>query len=250
MPSEADIAEQCQPVYPAKIHAAREQLHQHIAHALYDELVMHYQSLTPLTGASDKAMQGRGLKNTILHYLTATEKASAITLANQQFQHADNMTDQYAALEAIINCDCDERTTALARFEKQWSHHHNVMDKWFAAQASTNLPNTLSQILALMQHPAFDLRNPNKVRALLGTYSRNYTMFHASDGSGYAFIADQVLALDTQNPQIAARLARMLMQWRKLEPTLAAFMQAQLKRIMQHQGLSADVYEIVSKSLI
>ncbi|MDX8394327.1 MAG: aminopeptidase N [Mariprofundales bacterium] len=250
LPSEADIAEHCQPVYPAKIHAARVQLYKHIAASLYDELVRHYQSLTTLTGASDKEMQGRGLKNTILHYLTATEKASAITLANQQFQQADNMTDQYAALKAMINCDCNERTTALGSFEKQWSHHNNVMDKWFAAQANTNLPDTLTQVKVLMQHPAFDLRNPNKVRALLGTSSRNYTMFHASDGSGYAFIADQVLALDTQNPQMAARLARTLMKWRKLEPTLAALMQSQLQRMIKHEGLSADVYEIVSKSLI
>ena len=124
------------------------------------------------------------------------------------------------------------------------------MDKWFALQAVSTLPNTLEQVQTLMQHSLFDLRNPNKVRALIGSFAmRNPLHFHAQDGSGYQFLADQVLVLDARNPQIASRMVRPLMNWRQYEPVRSALMKAQLERIKAQQGLSGDVFEIVSKSL-
>ncbi|PIP02316.1 MAG: aminopeptidase N, partial [Zetaproteobacteria bacterium CG23_combo_of_CG06-09_8_20_14_all_54_7] len=124
-----------------------------------------------------------------------------------------------------------------------------VMDKWFGVQAASSLPGTLQHVQSLMAHPCFDARNPNKVRALIGTFAmRNPYAFHAADGSGYAFVAEQVLLLDAFNPQVASRMVRALMNWKRVEPTRSELMRAQLQRI-NDADLSPDVREIVSKSL-
>jgi len=160
------------------------------------------------------------------------------------------MTDQYAALSALSDCVCPERQQAFDAFEQQWANDANVMDKWFAVQAASSLPNTLERVQTLMTHNKFDMRNPNKVRALIGTFAmRNPAAFHAEDGSGYKFVAGQVLALDAMNPQVASRMVRALMHWKRLEINRSQLMRGQLQRIADHQGLSGDVYEIVSKSL-
>jgi len=250
LPSEADIAEACSPADPAHIHAIREQLRRLIASTLRIELEQHHHHLSAATGLDDAAMQQRKLKNVCMAYLATLHDKSAISRAYDQFNSAENMTDQYAALTALSHCDCPEREQALAAFEQQWRSETNVMDKWFAVQAASSLPGAMKRIQALMTHKAFDLRNPNKVRAVIGTFAlRNSAAFHAADGSGYDFIADQVLELDAINPQIASRMVRALMNWKRLEPSRSALNRAVLQRIADHKGLSGDVYEIVSKSL-
>jgi len=250
LPSEADIAEALAPADPGKIHRARQQLRKFIASLLQEDFEKYYDSLSSASGLSDGAMQKRKLKNVCLSYLAALQCDDAVALLFRQFEQAENMTDQYAALALLADCDCEARTKALAAFEKQWSEDANVMDKWFAAQASSSLPGTLNTLKSLMTHQKFDLRNPNKVRALIGTFAmRNPAHFHAEDGSGYAFVAEQVLALDALNPQIASRMVRALMNWKRLEPQRSALMRTQLQHIADREEISDDVFEIVSKSL-
>jgi len=250
LPSEADIAEACSPADPAHIHAVREQLRRLIASTLRSELEQCHHHLSAATGLDDAAMQQRKLKNVCMAYLASLHDKSAISRAYDQFNSAENMTDQYAALTALSHCDCPEREQALAAFEQQWRSETNVMDKWFAVQAASSLPGALARVKTLMAHAAFDLHNPNKVRALIGTFAmRNPAAFHAEDGSGYAFIADQVLALDAINPQIASRMVRALINWKHLESVRSDLNRAALQRIAGTAGISGDVYEIVSKSL-
>ena len=250
LPSEADIAEASAPFDPAAIHAARQQLRCLIATRFRSDLEGSYQRLSQASGTDDAAMQQRKLKNVCMAYLAMLNDDDAISLVNRQFSAAVNMTDQYAALAALADCDCPERVQALAAFEQQWRSEANVMDKWFAVQAASSLPGALERVRALMTHEAFDLRNPNKVRAVIGAFAmRNPVAFHAEDGSGYAFIADQVLALDAINPQIASRMVRSLMNWKRLEPARSALNRGALQRIAAHESLSGDVFEVVSKSL-
>ncbi|MDQ6967297.1 MAG: aminopeptidase N C-terminal domain-containing protein, partial [Mariprofundaceae bacterium] len=254
LPSEADIAEALAAknlsIDPAAIHLAREKLRAIIATDLQTILHTSYQNMSNSHGLSDHAMQQRKLRNICLSYLIAQQDNDAMNLAYQQFQQAGTMTDQFAALSVLVNCDCEQRTLAIQSFEKQWSHESNVMDKWFSAQASSSRPDTLKHVQSLMSHPKFDIKNPNKVRALIGTFAmRNPNAFHAIDGKGYEFIAEQVLILDKLNPQIASRMVRAFMNWKHLEPTRQILMKQQLQRIADDKDLSNDVYEIVSKAL-
>ena len=250
LPSEADIAEATTPANPGRIHEVRESLRRTIGRALHEELLACYHSLSLASGLDDRAMQQRKLKNVCLGLLAAGKSEDAIALAYAQFNDAKNMTDQSAALAVLADCDCEERVKALHGFEQQWGSENNVMDKWFGVQASSSLPGTLEHVKLLMEHGAFDMRNPNKVRALIGSFAmRNPVMFHAEDGCGYAFVADQVLSLDRMNPQVASRMVRALMNWKRLEPKRSRLMRTELQRIADSRGLSGDVYEIVSKSL-
>ncbi|HPY41361.1 MAG TPA: aminopeptidase N C-terminal domain-containing protein, partial [Thiolinea sp.] len=199
----------------------------------------------------DAASMGkRRLKNVCLAYLGHLDDTAIPTLCAEQYYQANNMTDALAALAVLNDIACPERTAALAHFLERWQNDPLVMDKWFALQASSSLPNTLQQVEKLLEHPLFDMRNPNKVRALVGSFAmRNPLHFHAANGSGYAFLAERVLWLNERNPQVASRMVRPLMNWRHYEAGRSELMKAQLERLQAHQGLSADVYEIVSKSL-
>jgi len=251
LPSESDIAEANTPANPGLIHAVREHLRHHIATALRDDFESCYHQLSSGSNdLDDGAMQQRKLKNVCLSYLGTLNDRTAIQLIYKQFSNAANMTDQYAALSTLCDIDCPERTAALHAFEQRWIDDANVMDKWFAVQASSSLPNTLEHVKTLMGHDKFDLHNPNKVRSLIGSFAmRNPAHFHSDDGNGYAFVADQVLALDRLNPQTASRMVRALMQWKRIESGRSQLMRAQLQRIADSDGLSGDVFEIVSKSM-
>ena len=160
------------------------------------------------------------------------------------------MTDVMAALGCLANKDCAEREEALADFESKWHDDPLVMDKWFAVQAGSKLPGTLQRVKGLMSHDAFSIRNPNKVRSLVGVFcSTNLTGFHAADGSGYAFLTDNVLALDSLNPQIAARMLRIMSRWRRYDDGRQAMMKAQFERVLAKPDVSRDVFEIASKSV-
>ena len=150
----------------------------------------------------------------------------------------------------MASIECPQREQALKDFEEKWQHDTLVMDKWFAIQATSSLPDTLEQVKTLMQHKLFSIKNPNKVRSLIGAFAAgNPVNFHNADGSGYEFHADRVLELDKLNPQVASRMVRLLMNWRHYEVGRSELMRKQLERIKAQQGLSNDVFEIVSKAL-
>ena len=252
LPSESYLAEQMEVADIDGIHGARQRLRHTLASALRDELRAVYQRCHepgPHRIGADAAAR-RALKNVCLSYLMVLDDSQSLALCLDQIANATNMTDELGALAALINRADPERDQALANFYQRWQSDPLVVDKWFSLQASSTLPDTLDRVKALMQHDAFTLKNPNKVRALIGAFSRaNPVRFHAPDGSGYVFIADQVLALNALNPQIAARLLGAFGRWRKLDGNRQTSIRGQLERILAVPDLSADVYEIASKSL-
>ena len=248
LPGETFLAEQMAVVDPDALHEARNTLRRRIAEALRKELTAAYERLASSAAyAPDAASIGRrALRNQCLSYLTEVGEAP---LAYQQFRGADNMTDAMAALSALAQFDCPERDKALEEFYARWKDEPLVVDKWLAVQAGSRQPDTLARARALLAHPAFDLKVPNKVYALIRTFLANHVRFHAADGGGYAFLADQVIALNALNPQVAARMARGYDRWRKFDARRQARARAELERIRDTQGLSKDVAEIVTKAL-
>jgi aminopeptidase N len=186
------------------------------------------------------------LRNLCLGYLA---ELGLSKLAYEQFQRADNMTDSMAALATLANLDCPERESALAAFYERWKNEPLVVDKWLAVQAASRLPATLQTVKQLLEHPAFDLKVPNRVYALIRTFAANHVRFHAADGGGHAFLADQILALNALNPQVAARMARSFDRWRRFDETRQSHAKEQLERIRDTEKLSKDVAEIVAKAL-
>ena len=252
LPSELYLAEAMTTVDVEGIHLAREFVRKTLAQRLKADFEQAYQanSVTGTYRFDAQNVARRSLKNLALSYLMTLNEAVSRSLCMQQFNSADNMTDSIAALAALSNQDCTERTPALAAFYDKWRHDPLVLDKWFGLQAMSQLPGTLAEVQALVQHPAFEIKNPNKVYSLIGAYTRsNPIRFHDVSGAGYAFLADQVLHIDTFNPSVAARMLGALSRWRKFDATRQALMQAQLQRIIAQPGLSKDAYEVVSKSL-
>jgi aminopeptidase N len=234
------------------LHGARERVRVHLASALHAELIDTYES-QQTQGDFDigaTAIGRRSLKNLALSYLSAGESVEAERLCVEQYRAQRNMTDAIVALALIADGDMAQRQELLADFAERWAKDPLVMDKWFGVQAASHRADTLDRVRELMQHPAFSIRNPNKVRALIGGFSNgNPVRFHAADGSGYEFLADRVLELDPLNPQIAARLLRVMARWRRYDEVRQAEMKAQLERIAAAPKVSKDVYEIASKSL-
>jgi aminopeptidase N len=251
LPSEIYLAERMDVVDPDAIHAARVQLRRELARALQDELLAMYDTLASGGPYSPDAQSAgrRGLRNACLGYLMELETPAVCALAERQFDAADNMTDRMAALATLANSGAAARDAVLERFYAQWRHEPLVVDKWLAAQASARLPDTLARVQGLTRHEAFDLKNPNKVYALIRTFCANHARFHAADGAGYAFAADQILALDPLNPQIASRIARSFDRWRRFDPVRQAHARAALERIRDQAALSKDVGEVVTKAL-
>jgi aminopeptidase N len=197
-----------------------------------------------------RAMGRRALRNACLAYLGATGSDEAMALAEAQFDAARNMTDRLSALAVLNDFDRPERTAALGRFQARWQEDGLVLDKWFALQAMSCLPGTLDRVEALSQHPDFDLRNPNRARALIGTFSQaNPLHFHDRSGRGYRFLADKVLALDPLNPQVSARLIQPLGQWRRYDTARQGLMRRELERVLAAPELSKNTFEMASKSL-
>ncbi|MGE5515752.1 MAG: aminopeptidase N [Bacteroidota bacterium] len=195
------------------------------------------------------AIGRRRLRNVALAFLAYTGGDDIATLAAAQFRAAASMTDQLAALSALIRLGPSAAEPALADFYEQWKGERLVVNKWLALQATADWPDVLERVGALMQHPAFDAKEPNKIYALIGGFAGNPKWMHAADGSGYAFMADRVIALDSANPQVASRMVRSLMRWKRYDAGRQALMKTQLERIKAKPGLSPDVGEIVAKAL-
>jgi aminopeptidase N len=248
LPSETFLAEQLDVVDPDALHEARNALRRRLARALKDELLALYQSLATAGpySADARSVGRRALRNLCLGYLS---ELGLSALCYQQFRTADNMTDAIAALGFLANLECPERQPALQAFHQKWKDEPLVVDKWLAVQAGSRLPGTLDRVRQLLAHPAFDLKVPNKVYALIRSFSANHVRFHAADGGGYAFLADQVIALNTLNPQVAARMARGFDRWRRFDEPRKAKARQALERIRDSEGLSRDVAEVVSRAL-
>ncbi len=260
LPSEAYLSEVAEVIEVAAIHSARQFARSVLATSLQSEFAAIYRANTEALkstecyAASGAQIAQRSLKNTAQAYLLQTGESDAIARAYEQFQTADNMTDTSTALVALVNCPASEAqalaTQALAEFYTRWQDESLVVNQWFQIQAWSTVPGGLERVKNLMQHSAFDIKNPNKVRSLIAAFcSGNAVNFHAGEGEAYTFLADQVLILDGLNPQIASRLITPLTKWRKYPEPAAGRMQAELQRVLAKVGLSKDVYEIVNKSL-
>jgi len=256
LPTEAYIAELADVVDVEAIHYSRTAVRHAIARELRAEFMAIYQAYNhqQVYAATADAIAARSLKNVALSYLMLLDDETIIHACEQQYRTANNMTDVMAALTQLVNSSAalaqQLATTALADFYARWQHESLVVNQWLTVQASCVLPNTLERVKALQQHPAYDGKNPNKIRALISSFcNSNAINFHADAGAGYRFLADQILVLNTQNPQIASRLLTPLTKWKKYSPVRQALMKAELERIMAEPKLSKDVFEVVSKSL-
>ncbi len=251
LPSEGMLAEQMAVIDPQSIHTARCALRRQLAQHLRADLLGAYQANhTPGAYRPDPLPAGRrALRNSVLSYLAELNDNTAHKLIQDQLEHASNMTDRVAALAAMVNHHVPGVQQALQQFYDEFTDEPLVIDKWFTLQAAAPV-TTVAAVRKLMQHPAFTLKNPNRARSLIFAFcNANPAQFHVADGSGHAFWAEQVIALNAINPQVAARLARTMDRWRKYTPALQLSMQAALKKVAATKKLSKDVAEVINKSL-
>ena len=251
LPLEVDIAEKLAVIDPDAVHQVRLAMRRFLALRLKTALRKTYDACTIVGSYSPDAVSAgrRALRNLCLAYLMELDEAESRRLCVAQLQHADNMTDALAALTVLANCDCPEREPALEEFYAKWRNEPLVVDKWLGVEAASRLPGTLARVKELTSHPAFTLRNPNKVYALLGSFGANQVNFHKKDGSGYSFMGEQIRALDPINPQVAARMARNFERWKRFEPSRRALMKSLLEQAMAIDGLSKESTEVLGKVL-
>ncbi|TRX74808.1 aminopeptidase N [Pseudomonas mangiferae] len=256
LPGEAYLAEISEVADVEAIHAAREFARRAIAEALYEPLLARYRANRAESQRVAYAVQAdqiarRSLQNIALSYLMLSARPEILEACLDQYQHCDNMTERLTALAVLVQSPFeDDKARALEAFAEHFKDNPLVMDQWFSVQAGNPLPGGLERVQALMGHPAFTLKNPNKVRALIGAFAnQNLVNFHRADGAGYRFLADQVIALNALNPQIASRQLTPLTRWRKYDEARQGLMRGELERILASGPLSSDVYEVVSKSL-
>ncbi|HMD65370.1 MAG TPA: aminopeptidase N [Stellaceae bacterium] len=252
LPSEAFLADQLPVVDVEAIHGAREAARASLGEALAAELAAAYRELVDAGPYSidGRSIGRRALRNACLTFIAAADSAEGAALGMAQFETGQNMTDVLAALAVLVDLDRPERAAALARLYELWSHDHLVIDKWFALQARSSLPQTPDRVRELTRHPAFERKNPNRVRSLIGTFAQaNQLRFHHASGAGYVLLADEVIALDPINPTTAARLIQPLGSWRRHDPARQALMRGELERVLATPDLSKNTYEMVSKSL-
>jgi aminopeptidase N len=252
-PSELDIAQEIgADVDPTAVHHARRKLRATLGHTLLGDLQRLYEDYAvPGEYEPDPESVGRrSLRNTALALLAAEETEDGVKRTQDHFQSADNMTDSMAALRILASLDRPERDAALESFYERWKEEQLVLDKWFAIQAQSTARDTLDRIKSLRSHPAFSIKNPNRVRALIGALAHgNPLHFHAPDGRGYEFVGESIMEIDGFNPMIAARLASAFSSWKMLEPGRRALAHQMLERIAGKEGLSRDTSEVVTKML-
>lgn len=252
LPSEIEIGEYYRIIHVDCIHQARATLLNAVATAHYTQWVNLYRENTeiPPDESLSQAISRRSIKNTALYYLSYAKSDEVFEIIDHQVKAAENMTDQISALQLLTNRETSFRAGALEYFYQKWSHDELVMDKWFMIQAQSERDDTLSVVKTLLNNEAFNLKNPNKVRSLIGSFAHgNPSNFHKLDGSGYEFLAGMVIQLNGINPQVASRLVSAFNHWKKFDPNRQEMMKIQLNRIMMVENLSSDVYEIVTKAL-
>jgi aminopeptidase N len=252
LPAESFVAEFIEEVDPLLLHQVHLNLrselaqeHRTLLHKVYGECT----SSDPYS--VDAASMGRRrLKNRCLDYLMLLNDDATAQQCLAQYREADNMTDGLAAMGALTHTAHPAAAEVLEDFYRRWKDDNLVLDKWFAIQATSPFESAFDTIEQLARHDDFHIRNPNRVRALIGAFGmRNPVAFHRGDGKGYAFLAGFIQQLDRLNPQVAARLLTPLTQWRRYDAPRQGMMRAQLQRILDSGECSKDVYEVVSKSL-
>ncbi|KAJ0482721.1 putative cytosol alanyl aminopeptidase [Helianthus annuus] len=251
LPGEGEIMDMMEVADPDAVHAVRKFIRKQLASELKQELI----NLVKENRSTEKYvfdhanMARRALKNTALGYLASLEDEEITELVLHEYKTATNMTDQFSALAAIAQKPGKARDDALADFYNQWQHDYLVVNKWFALQSSSDIPGNVENVHKLLSHPAFDLKNPNKVYSLIGGFCASPVNFHAKDGSGYKFLGEIVVQLDKLNPQVASRMVSAFSRWKRYDETRQNLAKAQLEMIVSANGLSENVYEIASKSL-
>jgi aminopeptidase N len=252
LPGESYLGDQMDVVDVDAIHQAREALKLHIAMELKEELLELYVSNGDLGpyDISSASIARRSLRNLSLDYLMQLQEAEVNALCIEQYQAQSSMTDEIAALALISHSNMDQREELLSDFYSRWRHDQLVLDKWFSVQALSKRKDTLVKVKELMQHQEFNIRNPNRVRSLIGAFcSANQVNFHAHDGSGYALLGDTVMQLDSINPQIAARMLRIMSRWKRYDDRRQELIKRQFERVANSETVSKDVYEVASKCL-
>ncbi|MEX0645469.1 MAG: DUF3458 domain-containing protein, partial [Parvularculaceae bacterium] len=246
-PAESELARSAEVIDPDAIVGARKEVRRRIAAMLKDDLDAVYRASRSNAPFEPTAAQAgeRALKNAALSLLVA---AGEVGVAVDQAKTAANMTDEAAATAALAMSDSEAREDALARFYERWKKDPLVVNKWLSWRAMSPRANALAEVEALLVHEAYDEKNPNKVRSVLGAFAReNIGGFHRRDGEGYRFFIDQTLAIDKKNPQLAARLTTAVENWRKLEPTRAGLVRKELMRLSETKGISANLYEMATR---
>ncbi|BCU06929.1 aminopeptidase N [Allochromatium tepidum] len=252
LPSETYLSDQMTVIDVDGLYRAHRQLTRRLGERLRADLlaVHHDNAETGPYVFSPEAVGRRALKNLALAYLVRAGDEEGLALCRAQFEAAHNMTDVMAALRLLAEQGGAEADAALDTFHRRWAGESLVLDKWFSVQASAPRPDALERVMMLLKHPDYSARNPNRVRALVSTFSNvNQVRFHAADGAGYHFLVDRVLELDPVNPLLAARLLKPLVRWRRFDPERQTLMRAELERVLGGRDLSSDVFEVVSKAL-
>ena len=249
LPKETELAELFDLIDPDAIRAVREFIRDELVLELNDELRAVYQAhVLPEYRIEHADIARRALRNTCLSYLAFAEGADA--LVRRQYEQADNMTDTLAALSAAVSAELPCRDNLMQHFADKWQHDGLVMDKWFMLQATSPAANVLENVKALMQHPSFSLANPNRTRSLIGAFaSGNPSAFHAKDGSGYRFLTDVLVELNSRNPQVASRLIEPLIRLGRYDAERQQLMREQLLRLQKLDNLARDLFEKITKSL-
>jgi aminopeptidase N len=250
-PLESELAMAMEVVDPDAIHAARVTLIRTIAAAHGETFAALYGRLADAGAFSpDAASAGRrALRNACLRYLTSADDENAAALADAHVRSATNMTDMVAGLAALSRMDSPKRDAAFAHFHDRFAKDPLVLDKWMGLQAGSPRPDTMVRVRALMSHPAFDIKNPNRVRALIGAFCGNQVRFHAVDGSGYALVGETIRTLDKLNAQVAARMAGAFETWRRFDAKRQALMRRELETMVKTPGISSNLFEVVTKMI-
>jgi len=252
LPSETLLAEHLDVVEPDEVYTRRAALRRSLGQALEPMFLARFQELQVTAPYEPTPAQigARSLRNLCLGYLVATGDMAHADRAYRQATDATNMTDCLAALALLADTTHPKRRETVKAFYEKWKGEPLVVDKWFAIQAGVPQPETVEAVHALLQHPAFSLENPNKVRALLGAFAANNPYaFHRRDGAGYALLADNVGKLDSFNPQVAARMVAPLARWRRYDSERQEKMRAGLRSLVERPHVSRDVLELASKAL-
>src|SRR5665213_2118891 len=250
-PLESEIALLMTPADPDAIHTARLALIRSVflVHDVKIEKLYRKLGAGGTFSPNAKSAGRRALRNVLLRYLTCTDDQEAAELADAHYHSATNMTDSMAGLAALSRIDSSLSDDAFAHFHGRFKYDALVLDKWMGLQASSSLHGTVDRVRALMKHPAFDMRNPNRVRALVGVFAGNHLRFHAGDGAGYQLVGETVRALDSINPQVAARMAGAFENWRRYDEHRQKLMQHELDAALKRKDVSDNMFEVASKML-
>ncbi len=250
-PLESELALAMTPADPDAINAARVALIRAVASAHGKTIRELYESLAERGAYSPDAKSAgkRALRNALLRYVTAADDEVAADIADRHYRSATNMTDMIAGLAALSRMNSQKRDDAFAHFYDRFRSEALVLDKWMMLQAGAPLPGTVDGVRALMTHPHFDIKNPNRVRSLVGAFSGNHLCFHAKDGRGYALVGETVRKLDGLNPKMSAGMASAFENWRRYDEKRQALMRAELEKTLKSEGISPNLFEVTTKIL-